>query len=79
MGVNVDINDESPTVILPGLCANPFQTMINLCKLFAGESHCSDLSSISARDTPEMVASKERIFELIKEWLGSTQEDKNVN
>ncbi|XP_001868268.2 thymus-specific serine protease [Culex quinquefasciatus] len=32
-------------------------------------SHCADLSSISAADSPEMRAAKERVFELIKMWL----------
>jgi hypothetical protein len=28
------------------------------------------MSSISEWDSPDMIASKERIFELIKSWLG---------
>jgi hypothetical protein len=38
--------------------------------ILPGETHCSDLNSISEFDTPEMRASKERLFELIKKWLG---------
>ena len=51
MGVRWDINEESPTVILPM------------------ESHCSDRNSISDRDTPEMRAHKERVFQVILGWL----------
>lgn len=32
-------------------------------------SHCADMGSISAFDTPEMRASKERLVELVREWL----------
>ncbi|XP_058831051.1 thymus-specific serine protease-like [Topomyia yanbarensis] len=35
-------------------------------------SHCADLSSISADDSPEMRAAKERVFELIQLWLGNS-------
>lgn len=34
------------------------------------ESHCSDLYSRSINDTPEMAASKDRIWELVQQWLG---------
>ncbi|XP_058458574.1 thymus-specific serine protease-like [Malaya genurostris] len=34
-------------------------------------SHCEDLSSISDADSPEMLAAKERIFELIQLWLSN--------
>ena len=51
MGMQEDINEFSPTRILPR------------------ESHCSDLYSISARDSPEMLASKNLIFELVRLWL----------
>ncbi|XP_052868408.1 putative serine protease K12H4.7 [Anopheles cruzii] len=34
-----------------------------------GASHCADLSSISERDSTEMRAAKERIFELVQVWL----------
>ncbi|XP_073838546.1 putative serine protease K12H4.7 [Musca autumnalis] len=32
-------------------------------------SHCADFGSISAADSPEMRASKERLLELVREWL----------
>ncbi|XP_065089084.1 putative serine protease K12H4.7 [Ochlerotatus camptorhynchus] len=32
-------------------------------------SHCADLNSISDRDSPEMRAAKERVFDLIKQWV----------
>jgi len=32
-------------------------------------AHCKDFSSISESDTPEMRASKEKIAELVREWL----------
>ncbi|KAG5670378.1 hypothetical protein PVAND_000648 [Polypedilum vanderplanki] len=51
MGVRWDINDESPTVILPR------------------QSHCSDTSSISDRDRPEVREHKERLFQVILRWL----------
>lgn len=51
MGVHEDINEFSPTVILPL------------------ESHCADLYSIRDTDSPEMLESKNRIFELSKIWL----------
>lgn len=38
------------------------------------ESHCSDLYSRSVNDTPEMAASKDRIFELVRQWLGISEE-----
>uniref|UniRef100_A0A182VVY5 Serine protease K12H4.7 n=1 Tax=Anopheles minimus TaxID=112268 RepID=A0A182VVY5_9DIPT len=34
-----------------------------------GASHCADLSSISAQDSAEMRAAKEKILELVKKWL----------
>ncbi|XP_049548662.1 putative serine protease K12H4.7 [Anopheles darlingi] len=34
-----------------------------------GASHCADLSSISAGDSQEMRAAKEKIFELVQQWL----------
>jgi hypothetical protein len=37
--------------------------------LFLGESHCSDISSISDRDTPEMRAHKEGLFQVILRWI----------
>ncbi|XP_070491699.1 thymus-specific serine protease-like [Chironomus tepperi] len=39
------------------------------------ESHCSDMSSIHSRDTVEMIASKNKIFELVQKWLGIPQQD----
>lgn len=32
-------------------------------------SHCADLQSISNSDSPQMKASKGRVFELVKKWL----------
>lgn len=32
-------------------------------------SHCSDVGSISATDSAELRASKERVVELVAEWL----------
>ncbi|XP_061386785.1 putative serine protease K12H4.7 [Musca vetustissima] len=32
-------------------------------------SHCADFGSISSADSPEMRASKERLLELVREWL----------
>ena len=32
-------------------------------------SHCADFGSISSRDSPEMRASKERLVELVRQWL----------
>ncbi|CRK95698.1 CLUMA_CG009156, isoform A [Clunio marinus] len=52
MGVQEDINEYSPTVILPR------------------QSHCSDLYSVSELDTPELLESKQRIFSLLRQWLG---------
>ncbi|XP_034116287.2 putative serine protease K12H4.7 [Drosophila albomicans] len=37
--------------------------------VITGASHCADFSSISAIDTQEMRASKERIAELVRQWL----------
>lgn len=34
-----------------------------------GASHCADFGSISSYDSPEMRASKERLVELVREWL----------
>lgn len=33
------------------------------------EAHCSDLESISWTDSLELRASKERIFELVQQWI----------
>lgn len=73
MGVEEDINEFSPTVILPRksfLIHNPseFNTLYSID--VSVESHCSDLYSHRATDTPEMTASKERISELVLQWLG---------
>ncbi|XP_053668609.1 putative serine protease K12H4.7 [Anopheles marshallii] len=51
MGIQADLNDQSPGVVIPGA------------------SHCADLSSISAADSAEMRAAKEKILELVKKWL----------
>lgn len=32
-------------------------------------AHCADFGSISSSDSPEMRASKERLVELVREWL----------
>ncbi|EDV98619.1 thymus-specific serine protease [Drosophila grimshawi] len=32
-------------------------------------SHCSDMGSISAKDSPAMIASKQRVAQLVREWL----------
>lgn len=70
MGVEKDINDESPTVILPGLLILKVNSSC-LIKYFPGESHCSDMSSINPEfDSQDMIESKERIFSLIKTWVG---------
>ena len=39
------------------------------CTFLPGYSHCDDFESISPRDTPEMVASKEKIAQLVREWF----------
>ncbi|XP_052890425.1 putative serine protease K12H4.7 [Anopheles moucheti] len=51
MGIQADLNDQSPGVVIPGA------------------AHCADLSSISAADSAEMRAAKEKILELVKKWL----------
>ncbi|XP_001662504.2 putative serine protease F56F10.1 isoform X1 [Aedes aegypti] len=51
MGLQEDLNDQSPTVVIPMA------------------SHVADMGSISDRDSPEMLAAKERVFELIKQWI----------
>lgn len=51
MGIQQDLNDQSPAVVIPGA------------------AHCADLSSITAQDSAEMRAAKEKILELVKKWL----------
>uniref|UniRef100_A0A182NQQ2 Serine protease K12H4.7 n=1 Tax=Anopheles dirus TaxID=7168 RepID=A0A182NQQ2_9DIPT len=51
MGIQQDLNDQSPAVVIPGA------------------SHCADLSSITAQDSDQMRAAKEKILELVKKWL----------
>lgn len=51
MGIQVNLNDQSPAVVIPGA------------------SHCADLSSISVQDSEEMLAAKQKILELVKQWL----------
>lgn len=70
MGTQVDINESSPTVIIPRMKKICFSDSILQWNSFLVESHCSDLGSISEYDSPEMRASKERIFELVQQWLG---------
>lgn len=38
--------------------------------MYLVHAHCKDFGSISTKDTPEMKASKERIAELVREWVG---------
>lgn len=42
---------------------------------FTVESHSSDLFSIYYGESPEMIESKERIFELVQVWLGISTVD----
>ncbi|XP_062563844.1 putative serine protease K12H4.7 [Armigeres subalbatus] len=51
MGLQEDLNEHSPTIIIPMA------------------SHCADFGSISDIDSPEMVAAKERVFELFRLWV----------
>lgn len=75
MGLQEDLNEWSPTTILP--CMYMLQLVIDkktiikfhLIILFPVESHVSDLNSIKASDTPQMRANKERVFELVQQWL----------
>lgn len=42
---------------------------LKIIKFYSDAGHAQDLGSISVFDSPEMRASKERGFELIREWL----------
>jgi hypothetical protein len=37
------------------------------------ETHCSDIPSINMFDSPEMIASKNRITQLVRQWLGRSE------
>lgn len=52
MGVQKDVSESSPVVILEGY------------------SHCADLYSISASDSAQMRATKERVTASVRQWLG---------
>lgn len=52
MGVQVALNEDTPTVILQGY------------------AHCQDLSSISDRDSEQMLNTKLQIKSYVRKWLG---------
>lgn len=69
IGVYRDINEHSPTVILPRKKYKNKNHPKYLINIFLGAAHVSDLGSISLNDSPEMVASKLRVKALIWKWL----------
>lgn len=73
MGLQEDLNEHSPTVVIPSnyLLKKLYQRLLtnSLNNSISVASHVADMGSISDRDSPEMVAAKERVFELIKQWV----------
>ena len=55
-----------------------FRYFFNFFEFISGETNFSDLDSISNDDSVKMRASKERIFQLIMQWLGKTQQENQL-
>lgn len=69
LGVQSDLNDESPVIVIPRKFV--YNIIIHFClyyMFFLGASHASDMDSIGEDDWPELVEAKEMVRDTIFRW-----------
>lgn len=73
MGVLSDLNEHSPSTVIPGefeILIADLKSFISTEFFYTGVAHCKDLTSIDyVKDSKEVINSKVMITNLVKKWL----------